>query len=455
MEELGPFDQLPFLRTYTLMMLCFSLPPSVDRSELRSRLFRAAQTLTSSFPFLAGQVIREPSTQEGPQAHSGTYQIRPYKRPSENDSVCLVKDVSDTSPGYDQIYEARAPASLLDGHTLAPLKGQPDHYTDSDPQPVLVIQANWVQGGLLLCFAGMHMVMDGNGLGQIIRLFAKACRGEDFSVAEIQNGNLPRANAVPPLALNQTPMLHPELRRCTSNATTAAYVGHCAEPDGLFWTYFRFSAASLVKLKEKASEGCQTDRKWISTNDAVSALLWRALSVARASHLPPQEPLTLLRAVNGRRCLNPPVADSYTGNMVAGAFASMSRQDLTHDLSLSAIALHVRKATLSNDDHYIRSLAHLIRSEPDKTTIAFEVDRADRDLIISSWAHLSVFESFGDLLGTPDFLRRPTLTPSEGYAYLMPKDLDGNIDVTLSLREIDLARMKGDRIWMSYAEWLG
>ncbi|CAD6591569.1 MAG: hypothetical protein ASARMPREDX12_005258 [Alectoria sarmentosa] len=293
--------------------------------------------------------------------------------------------------------------------------------------------------------------MDGNGLGQIIRLFAKACRGEDFSVAEIQNGNLPRANAVPPLAPNQTPILHSELRRCTSNAATAAYEGHCAEPNGLYWTYFRFFAASLVKLKEKASDRYQRGCEGISTNIAVSTLLWRALSIALASH----EPLTLLRAVNGRQFLSPPVADSYVGNMVAGVFASMSRQDLTRDLSLRAIALHVRKATLSQDDHYIRSLAHLIRSEPDKSTIAFEVDRADRDLIISLWAHLPMFESFGDLLRTPDFLRRPTLTPSGGYAYLMPMDLDGNIDVTLSLREIDLARMKGDRIWMSYAEWLG
>ena len=124
-------------------------------------------------------------------------------------------------------------------------------------------------------------------------------------------------------------------------------------------------------------------------------------------------------------------------------------------LSLSAIALTIRKATQSNDDHYIRSLAVLIRGEPDRRTILFDVDQTNGDFIIASWARLPVFETFGDILGVPDHFRRPTLTPSEGYAYLMPRDLAGNMDLTLSLTEGELTRMKEDMVWTSYAEWIG
>lgn len=62
---------------------------------------------------------------------------------------------------------------------------------------------------------------------------------------------------------------------------------------------------------------------------------------------------------------------------------------------------------------------------------------------------------FGDILGPPDHFRRPTLTPSEEFAYLMPRDLAGNMDLTLSLTEGELTRMKEDAVWTSYAEWIG
>lgn len=184
----------------------------------------------------------------------------------------------------------------------------------------------------------------------------------------------------------------------------------------------------------------------MTTNDAVCSLLWKTITTARYSGLPPNTTITFLRAVDGRACLAPPVSVGYLGNLVAGAFTKIPLQCITGGLSLSAIALTIRKATRSNDDHYIRSLAVLIRGEPDRRTILFDVDQTNRDFIIASWAHLPVFETFGDILGVPDHFRRPTLTPSEGFAYLMPKDLAGNLDLTLSLTEGELTRMKEDAV---------
>lgn len=241
-EELGPFGQLPFLRMYTLMMPCFSLPNGVDRSKVVGRLTHAGHTLTSRYPWLAGQVVRKapPNGSEG--TNSGIYGIQPYTHPGG--SIVTFKRINDGFPTYGQVHAADAPASFLDGHILAPMKGQPDHYTDSTPQPVLVIQADFIEGDLLLCFAGMHMAMDGNGLGQVIRLFAKACRGEGFSASELQDGNRATGEIVPNLAPDLHPLRHPELRPATKSDDARLHDPTVEAGKGLFWTYFRISAQS-------------------------------------------------------------------------------------------------------------------------------------------------------------------------------------------------------------------
>lgn len=123
--------------------------------------------------------------------------------------------------------------------------------------------------------------------------------------------------------------------------------------------------------------------------------------------------------------------------------------------SLSAIALTIRKVTQFNDDHYIRSLAVLIREEPDKRAILFDVDQTNKDFIIALSVRLPVFETFGNILIVPYHFRRPTLRPSEGYAYLIPRDPAGNMDLTLGLTKGKLTRMKKDMVWISYGEWRG
>ncbi len=215
------------------------------------------------------------------------------------------------------------------------------------------------------------------------------------------------------------------------------------------------SRPNLIKLKEEVSKEAAVKGEWVTTDDAVCSLLWRTITTARSTGLSPSTPITFCRAVNGRACFTPPVSVGYIGNLIASTFTELPLECVTGSLSLSAIALAIRKATQSVDDHYIRSLAVLIRGVLDRRRILLDVGGTERDFVISSWANLPVFETFGDMLGLPDHFRRPTLTPYEGNAYLMPRDHAGHLYLTLSLTEGELTRMKEDAIWTSYAEWIG
>ncbi len=449
MEQLGPFDPMAFLRTYTIMMLCFPLDENVDHSKVISILESACQSLTKSIPFLAGQVKHDPD-EPGEQFKSGLYHIVPYEHP--NGSILRVKHLLNDFPAYEQISKAKAPSAMLDGGILSPEKGLPDHPTDADTCPVLVVQANFVRGGLLLCFAGMHTVVDGNGLGQLIRMFAVSCRGESISEADVRAVYLDRDKYIPPLKPDETPLKHLDLRMNPNKSEPE----RPSEVPSMLWTYFRFSALKLAQLKIEASKECPPD-SWITTNDAVSALLWKAITKARSTHLNISDNTILLRAINGRRLLKPQISEAFLGNTVLCASVNLPIKDLVQRRSISAIALEIRKATLQINDFFIRSLATLIRNEPDKRTIGYDTKHPERDFVVSSWAALPAYPEggFGDSLGMPEIVRRPRLTPCEGLAYLMPKDPGGNIDLAIALRESDLERLKTDADWMSYAEFIG
>jgi trichothecene 3-O-acetyltransferase len=140
--------QLP-LSTYTVILLGFRVEAH-DRDVAIETLHRASSKLTTTFPFLAGQVVLEGKDDS---TSSGTYRATPYEPHSR--SFVHVKDCSDLCPSLDDLLAAKAPVSMLDGKILSPKKGFFYMYDPAkEVLPVFHIQASFIKGGILLCFAG-------------------------------------------------------------------------------------------------------------------------------------------------------------------------------------------------------------------------------------------------------------------------------------------------------------
>lgn len=405
-------------------------------------LQQAAQRLTEIIPWLGGQVVPKKRT-----GKSDIYQVVPYDDPCP--PILRIKHL-DEFPSYDELRKARAPASKLDGNITAPMKGFPDTPDPSVPKPVLVIQANFFSGGLILCFAGMHNVMDGNGLGQLVKLFATLCRGEQIPSRDVEAVLLDRRHIPPPLQADQPLLDHSNVRKKAEQSTDAG-----AHEIRSIWSYFSISSTKLAQLKAEASKDIENKDDWVTSNDALTALIWKAVTKARYARLDRGEQSTLVRAVNGRRKVKPPIPDGYIGNSVHATFNSLTIEQIAKGVSLSELAQHVRKATNEIDDHYVRSFATLLRSKPDLRDIVFAMRSPDRDLLVSSWAALPVYVDFGSTIGKPEFARRPTGAPWESVVYIMPKSPDCGIDLTICMREDDLARLREEHDWTTYAEFIG
>ncbi|KAL9614219.1 MAG: hypothetical protein Q9167_001307 [Letrouitia subvulpina] len=405
-------------------------------------LQQAAQRLIKIIPWLGGQIVSQKQT-----GKSDIYRVVPYDDPCP--PILRIKHL-DGFPSYEELRKARAPASKLDGSITAPMKGFPESPDPSVPKPILVIQANFLSGGLILCFAGMHNVMDGTGLGQVVKHFATLCRDEEIASRDIEAILLDRKHIPPPLQADQPLLDHSNVRKKAEQSTNAG--AHEMES---IWSYFSISSTKLAQLKAEASRDIKNKDDWITSNDVLTALMWKAVAKARSARLDQGEQTTLLRAVNGRRKVKPPIPDGYIGNSVHAAFNSLTIEQITKEVSLSELAQRVRKATSEIDDHYVRSFTALLRTEPDLGDIVFAMRSPDRDLLVSSWAALPVYVDFGSTIGKPEFARRPTGAPWESVAYIMPQSPDGGIELTICMRKDDLARLQEEHDWMTYADFIG
>jgi trichothecene 3-O-acetyltransferase len=341
---------------------------------------------------------------------------------------------------------------MLDVEVICPVRGMGYEYDDTDELPVFIVQANFISGGLLLCFASMHNALDMNGQGLALKMFAAAGRGEALDPSLVEAGNRDADSIVPLLGAGETSLPHESMRRSSTLGMSPVASGR---PRPAIWVYWRLSRDKLLDLKQAASSG----DGWVSTNDAISAFLVQRLTSVRvaANRLSGSEPVVLQRAVDGRSILKPPVV-GYMGHLVAVAETEWESADELSSSSLADVTQDLRRSLRLVDDHFIRSLATLINSTEDKTTIFYGAkNKPGRDFLVSSWAQLHwMFNTdFGPGLGAVDFVRRARLPEVPDLTYLMPKDARGNMHLATCMFHEDFVDLANDTAWRKYTERVG
>lgn len=445
--------QLTSLRLYTHLALGFALDD--DPNVILGELLKATGQLIEAFPFLAGHVIRRGS---GP-GKTGLATVVPYPA-GVRLSPIVVKMCQNVCPSMESILKSDVPMSMLDAEMLAGREGGPNQYNESRKRaPVLEIQANFLQGGLILSFQGNHNIMDMNGMGQIIDLYAKALRGEKFSNFEIVQGNRDRRNIVQLLDLDRLP----DMRRYTPMTEVGVTSQPEADTSGVRWAYFNFPAQNLARLKDAASRPISEASyaatvPWITTDDALSAWVCQRILHARRKRLPKASKATICRAVNARRFLEPPIPKEYTGHAVTCAYTEVSLETPAATSDLPRLASMMRSDVLAINSHAIQSFATKLDSLDDKGGLSFgaQLDLSTSDITISSWSALGVnVIEFGKVLGRPAFAKRPRFSPMESIIYLMPKTLEGHIDVACCLKESDIISLQADKEFTRYGRYIG
>lgn len=446
------FGNVPMVKRYTLLSLFFTLRTSQDIREIVSCLRNGLDKLSDAVPHFKAQIVYQGQT----KTNWGRTKIVPL---SERIQLAT-RDLRDGDifPSMADLAEAGYPIKHLEPNILVPEDDLPLFYTaprayeeSSDrPARVLTVQATFVRGGVILTFASNHTTMDMNGLGQAICLFAKACRGEDFSEKDIAEANQSRQHSVTLLGDDYEP--GPEARYFIFQPrdVISAARGPQFPP---VWANITISAHALNDLKTQASK--QDIVSYITTNDAVSSFFWQRVTAARAARLGTNVESEINRQLSARRLFG--LSDGYMGHFTGSAH---THEVDVYKLPLSTVAGKLRQALQDTDTlkFHVQAMATMLeRPTTDKTMIGYGASLdADTDLILSSYAEIQVCQvSFGSLLGVPDAARRPNVNPWPGLVYLMPKDKSGSLTATVCLRQDDMERMREDEQFKQYATYVG
>ncbi|TKX25757.1 trichothecene 3-O-acetyltransferase-like protein [Elsinoe australis] len=431
---------MPFVRRYIVLCLFFELD-GVTNNQVENALVRALGSLNTAFPHLAGRVVIDGMR----PGNSGICRIVAYK-----DSTPLItKDLTTRTniPSFSQLHNAGFPFSMLDADVLAPpiaSTWDQDHGPDQIA-PVLILQANFITGGLILTFNGNHTMMDMTGLGLVISLFSKACRNEPFSEEDLRLGNQPKRSVVPLLGDDYRPGTELDTVFIDPSNTFAA------PSTPLRWAYWNFSADSLARLKDQASK--QTTVSYITTDDAIGALCWQRVAKARQERLGDGVKSYFARPCSMRKYLG---LQGYIGHMVDTLF--VDEVDVW-SRPLCEVAASLRKMLQQDEEivHHVRAVATMLSRLDDRSVMINGVHLdPNRDIVLSSYANIKCCQqSYGPILGQAHAARRPKMPPWPSLCYLMPRAKDGSMALAMCMSEDDLTILREDEVLNSFAEYIG
>ncbi|EEB05030.1 trichothecene 3-O-acetyltransferase [Schizosaccharomyces japonicus yFS275] len=452
--HLDALGQLP-IPLYIQLCLFYAVKDSSSYTLIEKTLKDAVRQLSSNFPWIAGEVVIDGAC----EGCSGTRKIKLC-----NSIPVFINDyrANPGLPTMDELRQAEFPLDLLKPNVIAPCNGFifPKAGTDSlaSSNPVFLVQANFIVGGLLLTVAGHHSAMDATGLGEVMRLLSKACHNDPFTSEELSVGNLDRRNIIPIFDESYRPgkelfqQIRPSYQpghnvRDKGKSTRIKPSQNCS------WKCFVFNQNSLDALKLQAYASKLNSANYVSTDDSLTAFIVQAIIRSRLPRLNSTADVTICRIVNARKYLSIP--SGYPGFVVNATYYTDTVENLVKDHS-GGIASKLRSALIPAELVYrSRALATYISRIRDKSVISFGARiNTTEGMVVSSWAKVNCSDlDFNFKLGKPEAVRMPQQVPMEGLIYLLPKGSSGEIAAAICLRDEDMKNLKSDEEFIKYATY--
>ena len=445
--RLDIFGQQGNMGVYTQICFIFGMASESSPQHAIEILTAGLERLSLTFPWLAGQVVSTGAVGD----HTGVFSIHEL----EKNSRLVIKDHRSDSnvPSVEKLRKAGFPIRLLDEGLIAPRTTIPTSADTGKPIEVFLLQANIIREGLLLTIMSQHQTMDMVGQEHIMYLLSKACRQEPYTSEQIAAGNKKRDDIIP---------LSKELRESGFDLShqlqplnSATATSSREPPPKCIWANFTFSNPSITTLKSLATKTVSSG--FISTDDALSAYLWQAVSRARLSRLPSDRRVTFGRAINVRPHLG--LSPNYPGLATNMVYSCLTLQTIVTS-SVGSIASKLRLAVdpkTSNVGQDTRAYATILDRSPNKNVLSVLASLdLSADLTISSWAKVDCWSlDFNLGLGKPIAVKRPQFAPVESLGYFLPRTPSGEITLAICLRGEDMEPLKADKDFSRFARYDG
>ncbi|XP_050366825.1 uncharacterized acetyltransferase At3g50280-like [Argentina anserina] len=211
---------------------------------------------------------------------------------------------------------------------------------------------------------------------------------------------------------------------------------------------FHFSSESLAKLKAKANSECGTSK--ISSFQALSALLWRTITRARA--FPPNQEITCRLAANNRARVNPPLSPNYFGNSIHPIRSQPVKAGELLENGLGWAASKLHETVVNHNDKWIRGSIDAWLKSP----TVYQLDRTfdPHSIMMGSSPR---FDAYGNQFGMGK-----AVTIRSGYAHKFSGKVTsysgrevGSIDLEVCLPPAAMTVLESDVEFLEAASVLG
>ncbi|KAI9046667.1 hypothetical protein LZ554_009408 [Drepanopeziza brunnea f. sp. 'monogermtubi'] len=453
---------------YYCYILCFPVS-NHSRASISELLQTSLSSLAAERPYLTGTIRRdmESSVRKG-------HLLLDIPDPFEDLRIVFNDLTVPTCPWketYEDLRDAGMPPHKLDANFLAPLTAG-----HGETRKVMSVQANFIDGGLLLAFCFHHNFVDAYGAGRIIARFSEHCN-HGPGLVDLHNS----AQSVRDEDGNESgglvdildvEILKKQYRFEDLESDPNLWRLNCLEFRGVNafrWpdfipallpvrkppvisSMFSFSADALAEIKAMARPS--QEGAWVSTNDALVAFLWRHTMRARHPSSvnegePPHRKTNVVVALDGRKDLA--ISPTYIGNCLFHCFTELPINTVgSASTSLGDMAVRVRQTiTAARDRELLKTVIGLAATHPDCQTIKYANDNLGTDLYVTSWVDLPFYRlEWGPLLGKTDFFRIPDRQFESLCCVLPPKD--GVVQLITSMEEDHSMRLRGDAEFMRY-----
>lgn len=449
-------------RAYIRICLAYRIPKEVVLQEVLGRLNHFVRRTINAKPYLAGYVV--PVQSQNPRV--GEVEVRFTTRDFLEFQPPRVRYFTheELPYTYDDLDRMALPPSIIRPDLVSALT----EGADNDRAPAFRIQANVIQGGIIISIYLHHCISDGTGLGQLITgqimhdelTFDPQFKNKAYSIQDlsarlaeyIQNKSNLRQN------LSSSSSTHLNSRKILYKQVplkNSIIPGPSGRGRGCVVT---IANSKLEILKSKLCS--RSLNKFMSMNDVLQTLLWHFMTKARTPSLKTGSPTTskLLIPINIRNKLKPKLSENYFGAAIdfVSVESSLKHLNKFDYESLSKTAMKVRKAIESVDDVYIRQVISLARSSDPtmdvRDLLASNMNRSTgADMYITSWQKLKAYDATLDLgIGQPDWVRKPW-SRDPGSCIVLPRDVRKPwVEVVVQMTESDMARLLADSEFRHY-----
>ena len=477
---------------YTPKLLFFPIPN--DRTDIAIESFiHGLRSTFQAIPLLTGTIKAIPHE----VGQVGTLAITsPWRTVDE---IFHIKDLRKSKKyNYFELRNKGFPPTSLPMWDFLNL----NFFVNSDC-PVMHVQITLIQGGVILAPCLHHSFTDGIGSTSIVQIWAACCRSdillddqlsglwqqvtllEGYEKAAIEDFPDYKYKEKTPY-INQRSYVdnanqHSPSWRSWVASNVKKKAGLYVKPmlmklvifsvtkyQSLFYStrLIYFSCEDLAKLKENVkAAGDKSDHEtWISTMDALSALLFCCVAQSRQttkrshSSFPSEISSLFLTSVNVRKQCQLP--SNYIRNMWLPCTIGASLDELTPSpRNLARQAYNLRARLRGFDTAYVRRVASMIRSVEDVSRIVFAAKNSQMDgLAMTSWREQGFWDSdWGPHIGAKCERVRICNYFYDGLAVVFPEyggsKIDGGIEMVLGLRKDAMRKMEENEFFNQYAQW--